>query len=161
MRCKRKIFIRIVATASVLFGLVALGPAPLQGQKLGLKPHTDLQAQDEKTLESEQTPVTAGQVGGAPVDHRDEEVAVQAGSQDGLTVLSAAQRNAGASDQSPDSAKQVLGAASARLQPETNRSWLWLVLILGTVVGGIVGVKRWADQNIPAAPTVTPKRPGW
>ncbi|MHB8636282.1 MAG: hypothetical protein ACYC96_07400 [Fimbriimonadaceae bacterium] len=159
MRHYSKLIGKLAVTATVLFGLCALGPAPIQGQKLGIKPHTNLQPQDERTLESEQTPVVMAPVGSAPDEHRDQEVQVQAGSHDAVSVLSAAQR--GGRSGADDSARSVLNAASARMGGESSHSWLWALLVLGCVVGGVFGVKRWADNNIPNAPTVVPKRQGW
>ena len=162
MPTKGNLIAKLVVTASVLFGLCALGPAPLQGKALGLKPHTDLRPQGEQELEREQTPVVLrlNRLGNQ-VHPCDQEVAVQSGNHEALSVLSAAARTGGENTGTRDPARQVLGAATARMGPEANRSWVWIVLVLAGVAGGIFGVKRWADNNIPNAPTVTHKPQGW
>jgi hypothetical protein len=151
--------LRTTLSAVALLVLCALGPAPIRGDRYGIKPHDNLQKQDEKTLEAEQHPVVMGQVGAPTPAHVDVQMGTESGGQDASAVLSAAQRNG----KSPggSSASQVIGAASRRIQTGPSYSWIWGVLILGCVVGGIFGVKRWADNNVPNMPTITSKRQGW
>lgn len=159
MHISRTTLFRATVSAVALLVLCALGPAPIRGDRYGIKPHNNLQKQDEKTLEAEQHPVVMGQVGTPTPPHMDVQMGTQSDGQDASAVLSAAQRNAKAPQGS--SASQVIGAASRRLQDESNHNWLWAVLILGSVVGGIFVVKRWADDNIPNTPIITRKRQGW
>ncbi|HLK15685.1 MAG TPA: hypothetical protein VKT78_12855 [Fimbriimonadaceae bacterium] len=158
MRLESKLCVKLLATAGILFGLCALGPAPLMGQKLGIKPHTNLHDNSEKTLQSEQTPVQMGQVGSGPEAHHDLDVAIQPGRSEGEAVLAAGAQRSLANDPNAD---QVLKAASARVAPQSNRSWMWIGLVFLCLGGAIFGAKRWADTNIPNVPTATPKRQGW
>lgn len=159
MLTTRTTILRTAVTAAVLFVLAALGPAPIRGDRYGIKPHTNLQKQDEKTLESEQHPVIMGQVGGAaPVKH-EQQMYDQTSSQDAARVFKAAAR--GDASNGAIDANQVLAAGSARIQPSSSHGWLWAALVLATVVGGVIGVKKWADHTIPDLPAPSPKRQGW
>jgi hypothetical protein len=161
MNYSNKAFTRIIVGACALMGLYTLGPAPINGQMYNIKPHTNLQKQDEKTLESEQHPVTMDQVGGPVQGHVDVQMQDQSGSQDATAVFNAAQR--GGKSSSDSNASQVLGAASERLQNSgSSHSWIWALVLVTGIIGGIFGVKRWADNNIPNAPNVSaPKRDTW
>lgn len=151
--------IRLVATAAVLFSLATLGPAPIRGDKYGITPHDNLQKQDEKTLESEQNPVVAGQVGAVSAPKAEVQMEVNTDSEQASNVFNAAHRSD--STGAAANSDQVIAAASARLEPQANHAWIWAALAVVAVVGGVLGVKRWADQNVPNMPTVTTKREGW
>lgn len=145
----------IPAILSALFFLAAKGPAPLRGDKLGITPHTNLQKQDEKTLESEQQVKVIGEQGHVQLSPQDTGINLPADTGDAKSVLAQA---ANAQDSSSAQAKQVLSAAEERLGPQRSTGWIWAFGILAVIACGLFGLKRWADQNIPSMPGAGPSR---
>jgi hypothetical protein len=99
-----------------------------------------------------------GQVGPEVAPKSEVQMEVPSDSQNAASVLAQAERG---NPTLHTSGAQALGAANARIAAEGSHSWLWTVLLIGGLLAGIVGVKRWADKNIPNVPTVTPKHDGW
>ncbi len=159
MNTSLRSILRVVLSATTLLALYNLGPAPIRGDRYNIAPHTNLQKQDEKTLEQEQShQVQMGQVGSQVAAHVDKPMDMDTGEGNGNSVLSAASHKG---TDSNAAANQVLTAANSRLQTEgSSHSWLWAILLVGAALAVVFGIKRWADNNVPDPPTITPKKNG-